>query len=97
MLQSIGMTGKQLKKMLILEGLLYAGATIVVSLILVVAVEPLIGHLLESMFWFFEYHFTVTAVFVAAPFFLTLGVLLPLLVYRNIAKMTIVERLRESE
>ena len=96
-LQSIGMTGKQLKKMLILEGLLYAGATIFVSLILITAAEPLIGRLLESMFWFFEYQFNVAAVIITGPIFLILGVLLPMAVYRSIAKLTIVERLRETE
>lgn len=96
-LQSIGMTGKQLKKMLILEGFLYAGATIFVSLILITAAEPLIGRLLESMFWFFEYQFNVAAVIITGPIFLILGVLLPMAVYRSIAKLTIVERLRETE
>lgn len=97
MLQSIGMTGKQLKKMLILEGLLYAGATILVSLILIIAAEPLLGDLMETMFWFFEYHFNATALFITAPIFLAFGMILPLAVYRSIAKLTIVERLRETE
>lgn len=97
MLQSIGMTGKQLKKMLMLEGLLYAGATIFVSFILITAAEPLIGKLLESMFWFFEYQFNIAAVIITGPIFLILGALLPMAVYRSIAKLTIVERLRETE
>ena len=49
------------------------------------------------MFWFFAYHFDVTALWAAAPVFLLLGVVLPLGVYRGIARMTIVERLREVE
>lgn len=97
MLQAVGMTGKQLKKMLMEEGLIYAGTTILISLVLILAMEPLTGRMLESMFWFFEYHFSVTAVFVTAPVFLFLGVALPLAVYRSIAKLTIVERLRETE
>ena len=97
MLQAVGMTGKQLKKMLMEEGLIYAGTTVLISLVLILAMEPLTGRMLESMFWFFEYHFSVTAVFVTAPVFLFLGVALPLAVYRSIAKLTIVERLRETE
>ena len=93
MLQAVGMTGKQLME----EGLIYAGTTILISLVLILAMEPLTGRMLESMFWFFEYHFSVTAVFVTAPVFLFLGVALPLAVYRSIAKLTIVERLRETE
>lgn len=97
MLQAVGMTGKQLKKMLVTEGLLYAGATILLSLVLVFLLEPLVGGMLEDMFWFFAYHFDVTALWAAAPVFLLLGVVLPLGVYRGIARMTIVERLREVE
>ena len=97
MLQAVGMTGKQLKKMLVTEGLLYAGATVLLSLVLVFLLEPLVGGMLEDMFWFFAYHFDVTALWAAAPVFLLLGVVLPLGVYRGIARMTIVERLREVE
>ena len=40
-LQSVGMTRRQLKRMLVYEGLLYTFAAIVISLILVVASERL--------------------------------------------------------
>ena len=59
MLQAVGMTGRQLKKMLVTEGLLYAGATILLSIVLVFLLEPLVGGMLEDMFWFFAYHFDV--------------------------------------
>ena len=91
------MTGRQLKKMLMLEGVLYGGMTILLSLVLILVLEPLTGRMLESMFWFFAYRFNITAVFAAAPVFLLLGILLPLAVYRSIQKLTIVERLRETE
>ena len=48
MLQAVGMTGRQLKKMLVTEGLLYAGATILLSLVLVFLLEPLVGGMLED-------------------------------------------------
>lgn len=97
MLQAVGMTGKQLKRMLMLEGILYAGIAILVSAVLILAIEPLTGRMLETMFWFFEYHFNITAVWITAPVFLVMGVLLPLAVYRVTEKRTIVERLRESD
>ena len=49
------------------------------------------------MFWFFEYQFNIAAVIITGPIFLILGALLPMAVYRSIAKLTIVERLRETE
>lgn len=96
-LQSIGMTGKQLKQMLIFEGLFYALATVLLSLLMGILLSPLIGNLLEKMFWFFTYHLTLLPVLFTAPIFLLLGVLLPLLIYRAVCRSTVVERLRENE
>ena len=43
---------------------------------LILALEPLIGGMLEGMFWFFEYRFNAAALWVTAPVFLALGALL---------------------
>ncbi|MBS6194829.1 MAG: ABC transporter permease [Clostridiales bacterium] len=96
-LQSIGMTGKQLKQMLIYEGLFYALAAIAFSLVLSLALSPLVGYLMENMFWFYTYRLTVLPVVLTAPVFLLLGAALPMAIYRAIRKATIVERLRENE
>ncbi len=97
MLQSIGMTGKQLKTMLILEGLYYALGAILVSLALSTALAPLLSNALGSMFWFFTFRFTVWPILVLLPVFAALGSILPLAVYRAVSRYPIVERLREVE
>lgn len=97
MLQSIGMTGKQLKTMLVCEGLIYALGSIVLSLLLTVLAGPLLSRVLEGMFWFYSYRLTVTPILILLPVFVLLGTALPLLSYRGVAKQTIVERLREAE
>ena len=97
MLQSIGMTGKQLKKMLVLEGLYYTLGSVVISFILAVISSPLAANVIENMFWFFEYHFMITPLFITIPIFALLGILLPLISYRFLSKKSIVERLREVE
>lgn len=97
MLQSIGMTGKQLKKMLVLEGLYYTLGSVVISFILAVISSPLIANVIENMFWFFEYHFMITPLFIMIPIFAFLGILLPLASYHFLAGKSIVERLREAE
>lgn len=95
-LQSIGMTGKQLKTMLVCEGLLYALGAGLLSLILSVVLGPFAGAAVENVFWFFTYHFTVTPILLLLPVFALLGALTPLAVYRSVAHLTIVERLRET-
>lgn len=97
MLQSIGMTGKQLKTMLVEEGLLYAIGSIVLALVLSLILQPLAGVVLSNMFWFFSYHMTVLPVLAVTPIFVLFGCVVPMVVYRTVAKQTIVERLRESE
>ena len=96
-LQSIGMTGKQLKTMLVCEGLLYALSSVLLSLVLAVVLGPLAFSALQSMFWFFTYRLTLTPFLIVAPVFALLGVLVPLAVYRSVSKATIVERLREVD
>lgn len=96
MLQSVGMTGKQLNTMLVCEGLYYTMLSAALSLVLSAALGPLVGSLC-SVFWFFTYQFTVLPVLMVIPLFLILGILVPLLMYRCVNRRTIVERLREIE
>lgn len=96
-LQSIGMTGRQLKGMLVWEGLYYTLGAVGLSLMICVLSAPLVEPALSSMFWFFTYRFTLLPVLWVAPLFALLGIVLPLLVYRKLARQTIVERLRDLE
>ena len=96
-LQSIGMTGAQLKQMLVWEGLYYAMLATLLSLVLSVAAGPLVAVVLSKMFWFFSYHFTILPVLCLVPVFAALGAGLPLMMYHYVSKHSIVERLRQTE
>lgn len=96
-LQSVGMTGKQLNRMLITEGMVFAGSSVVITLILTVVMGPLASDVLEGMFWFFSYHLTVTPILAVAPVFLLLGAVIPIISYHYVIKRSVVERLREAE
>ena len=96
-LQAVGMTNRQLKTMLIYEGLFYAMSSVAVAFILSLAVGPLAGKMLGSMFWFFEYRFTVLPVLLTIPVFLLLGWLIPCMMYDNAAKCSIVDQLRDAQ
>ena len=97
MLQSVGMTGKQLKTMLVYEGLFYALGAGLLSLVLAITLSPLAGATLSNMFWFFTYRFTIMPILMLLPIFALLGTLIPLIIYQFVAKSTIIERLRENE
>lgn len=96
-LQSVGMTGRQLNRMLITEGMVFAGSSIVITLALSIAMGPMIGSALEGMFPFFAYHLSVTPILMVAPIFLLFGALIPFVSYRQAVRKSVVERLREAE
>lgn len=96
-LQAVGMTNKQLKTMLIYEGLFYALGSSVAALILSVLLNPLIGKMLESMFWFFSANFTILPVLLVIPIFALFGWLIPSILYGQTAKQSIVDRLRLAD
>ena len=96
-LQAVGMTNRQLKTMLIYEGLFYAMSSVSAAFILSLAVGPLAGKMLGSMFWFFEYRFTILPVLLTIPVFLLLGWLIPCMMYDNAAKCSVVEQLRDAQ
>lgn len=94
-LQAVGMSGAQLKGVLIWEGLYYTLGSIVCTILLILLSAPLLAPVLTSMFWFFNYRFTLLPVLAITPLFLLLGTLVPLVLYRLLAKQSIVERLKE--
>ncbi len=97
MLQSIGMTSKQLRRMLIAEGILYTGGAGILSVILGVGASALLADTIAKSLWFFTYRFTLLPLMVTIPILLVIGILLPIPVLKSVEKQSIVERLRETE
>ncbi|MBR2383643.1 MAG: ABC transporter permease, partial [Anaerotignum sp.] len=96
-LQAVGMTNKQLKAMLIYEGLFYSLSSALSALVLSFVLNPLVGDLLENMFWFFSATFTIVPVIIVIPIFALLGWLIPYAMYDHAAKYSIVEQLRDAQ
>lgn len=93
MIQSVGMTRRQLRKMLICEGLDYAAITLIVSYI-VSALAVGIGVRVMTANEFSTFHFTLMPLMMCTPVLLAFAVLIPFLCFKNIEKQSIVERLR---
>lgn len=97
MMQSIGMTTKQLKNMLSFEGVFYAAATILVSLVLGSIISLGVVSAITREMWFCKYNFVILPLLISTPILLLFGVIIPLIAYRTANKKSVVERLRESE
>lgn len=93
MIQSVGMTKKQLRKMLIFEGFDYAAMTLVVSYI-ASALAVGIGVRAMTSNEFSTFRFTLMPLMVCTPILLGFAVLIPFLCFKNLEKHSIVERLR---
>ncbi len=94
-LQAIGMTGKQVREMLVTEGLIYTVGAGMIALILSALLVPLLNTTIEEMFWFYSGHFSVTPVLIMLPIFAIVGFLIPAISYRGLTRVSVVERIRE--
>ena len=80
-MEAIGMTKRQLTRMLMLEGLYYAGFTILCSLAGGCLLSVTLVRILADGMWFMEYQFILWPMLIVFPILLLLGVLVPYLAY----------------
>lgn len=95
-LQSIGMTKRQLRNMLICEGLYYAILTLVASfLISALMVGSVIRVIVSGGFTTF--HFTLLPLVICTPILIVFAIVIPYICFKNLEKQSIVERLRATD
>ncbi len=93
-LQAVGMTAGQLRKMLVMEGFFYTSAAGAAALVLGAGMSFLIAGRILSALWFFTYHFTLWPLAFIIPILLTAGICIPGIMLKPMEKQSIVERIR---
>ena len=93
-LGAVGMTGRQMRAMLVWEGLLYALGAAGLALLLTLLLGPVAFRAVEGLFWFFTYRLTLAPFALVVPLFALLGAGIPVLTGRAAGKRTVVERLQ---
>ena len=93
MIQSIGMTKRQLRSMLTFEGLYYAGLTLAASYLCGSIVVGVIVRAITSV-GYSTFRFTLLPLLICTPILIGLAVLIPYLCFKNLEKQSVVERLR---
>lgn len=93
LLESIGMTKKQLNFMLIREGIYYSLGTMIISVILSIVISITVIKKLISKSFFATYNFTLNPLFIALPIIVILGIVLPYIIKKSMVKESIVERI----
>jgi len=97
MLQSIGMTKKQVNRMLVFEGMTYALLTTSFVLTIGLALSFLLVKFMFSGLWYFNLNFSAVPFLICIPILFILSLFVPVLSYKTVSKDSIVERLREVE
>ena len=97
MLQSVGMTGRQVKQMLIYEGIGYSILGLFGSLILSVIASLTVVRMMGAELTYFTWHFTLLPVFLCIIPLILITAIVPLVCYNKMAQKTVVERLRITE
>ena len=96
-MQSIGMTRKQLRKLFVLEGLFYAAAAVLAGFALSVIASATIVKGMTAGWWFASYHMMLLPACGLIPVYLLAAAAISALVDRMWNKGSMVERLRRSK
>lgn len=94
LLEAVGMTGKQLRRMLIAEGLLYlSAATLLADTIGMLLAKPLIERTVGQTF-FFSCQMTILPSILIFPLLAAVAAAVPVYNFRHMQRESVVERLR---
>ena len=97
MIQSVGMTKRQLRRMLTFEGFDYAGITLVISYILSAFVVGVVVRIITEGGYTSTFHFTLLPLVICTPILIGLAVLIPYICFKNLEKQSVTERLRMTD
>lgn len=97
MLQSVGMTGRQVKQMLIYEGVGYSALGLLCSFILSIVGSLTVVRMMGAELSYFSWHFTLLPVILCIIPLVLITAFVPIVCYKKMAQKTVVERLRIAE
>ena len=96
-MQSIGMTAKQLTRMMIWESVCYVIGVCIAGLLLSVILAFTMVKVLIGGIWYFTFHFTLVPAVIVCIILLIAAVFLPVIALKVFNKGSIVEKLRVAE
>ena len=91
------MTKRQLRRMLIDEGLYYAGSTLLAAYVLGALAVGIGVRMMVSTDWIATFHFTLLPLVICTPVLIVFAILIPYICFKNLEKQSIVERLRATD
>ena len=96
LLEVVGMTKKQVSKMLVTEGFLYLGGAFVIAVLLVVfGAEKILANTLGTAF-FFQMHLTIVPCLLMVPILSGIAYAIPKYQFKKMSQESVVERIRKE-
>lgn len=98
LIESVGMTKKQLRQLMVYEGEYYAILSGCIGIVIsfVLSITLLSKILSGPSFWFFTLHVTLVPVFIAIVIMLSVSIIVPIFSLRIFNRNSVVERLRRT-
>lgn len=96
-MQSIGMTKKQLNRMMTLEGIYYALGAGILGIISSGILGVTLVRMISSNIWFMTFHLNIIPAVIICVVFLLIAIIVPTISLKIFHKGSIVEQLRETE
>jgi len=96
-LESIGMSRKQLRKMLVYEGVEYAGITIFLALIVGNILTFIVYYLLKKRVDYLTLSYPFAPLITLVCLIVVVCIITPTIAYRSVTKVSVIDRLREEE
>ncbi|MBP5602364.1 MAG: ABC transporter permease [Treponema sp.] len=97
MLEAVGMTKRTQIYGMCIEGVLYAAFTGIAGFILSSIFSAVLIKPFGAGMWYFEWNFSLLPVAIVLPIMIALTLVLPMIIYKNVMKASVVERLRVAE
>ena len=96
LLEVVGMTKKQISKMLVAEGFLYLGGAFMIAVLLVVVgAKQILINTLGTAF-FFRLHLTIVPCVLMIPILVGIAYVIPKYQFEKMSRESIVERIRKE-
>ncbi|NLD16156.1 MAG: ABC transporter permease [Tissierellia bacterium] len=92
-LQAIGMTNKQLEKMIQIEGICYVGISGVIAIAAIILINTFIWPALEKNLWFFTAKNSYTQGILLLGIYIIIGMTISKIGFRNLNKESVVNRI----
>jgi len=96
LLEVVGMTKKQVQKMLVMEGCIYLAGALIIAMTVILTISEKILNSTVGIAWFFHFNMTIVPCLLMIPILLLIAYIVPTRNYQRMCKESMVERVQSE-